>query len=44
MVYGSPGSGQTRAGKYKLETRAGKYKFGAGVELQGRGLSRGPGT
>ena len=44
MIYGSPGSGLTRAGKYKLGTRAVIYKFGAGVEFQGRGLSSGPGT
>ena len=28
MVYASPGSGQTRAGKYKLGARAGKHKLG----------------
>ena len=46
MVYASPGSELTRAGKYKLGARAGKYELGDRARGQGqcRGISRGPGA
>ena len=42
LVYASPASGLTRAGKYKFGARVGKYKLGArAVKYK---LGPGPGT